>query len=204
VQPDPAERMIEITGAPERLKSLTIEQLDERHHAAIERLRVIYDYPDDPPQPLHSFYGVLAHSPDLFASYMDLGIAITAQCALPPRWRELLILRTGWLCGAPYQWGEHVLSARQLGLSQEEIERVTAGSSSPGWDERDRAILRAAEELHADAMIGDETWQCLTAFLDERQLLEVPMVVGHYHTTAYVQNALRVALNDYNPGLTAR
>lgn len=199
---DSARRMQEITGAPERLAGLPAERLDERHHAAIERLRVIYDYPEG--QPLHSFYAILAHSPDLFASYMDLGVAITAGCALPDRWRELLILRTGWLCGAPYQWGEHVISARQMGLLEEEVERVTFGSAADGWDERDRAVIRAAEELHADAMICEATWQALADFLDERQLLEVPIVVGHYHTTAYVQNALRIALTAHNPGLGAR
>jgi alkylhydroperoxidase family enzyme len=153
---------------------------------------------------LHSFYGILAHSPEFLAGYMDLGIAITAACALPGRSRELLILRTGWLCGAPYQWGEHVRIARDHSLSSDDIERVTHGSAAPGWTAQDRALLRAAEELHADAMIGDETWQALAQFLDQRQLLEVPIVVGHYHTTAFLQNAVRVALNDHNPGLSSR
>ena len=100
--------------------------------------------------------------------------------------------------------GEHVITARHAGLSQAEIERVTQGADAEEWDAQDGAILRAAEELHAGSMICDETWGALASFLDERQLLEVPMVVGHYHTTAYVQNSLRVALNDHNPGLSAR
>lgn len=194
--------MIEISGAPERLSCLAASHLDERHHAAIEQLRLMLDYPEG--QPLHSFYAILAHSPDLFATYMDFGVAIAMRTGLPTRWRELLILRTGWLCGAPYQWGEHVITAHQAGLTHAEIERVTIGADAEGLDTRDTAILRAAEELHASSMICDETWATLASFLDERQLLEVPMVVGHYHTTAYVQNALRVALNDHNPGLSAR
>ena len=198
----PADRTARITNAPERLAPLAAEDLDERHHAAIERLRVFYD--DDEGEPLHSFYGILAHSPEFFAGYMDLGIAITASCALPGRSRELLILRTGWLCGAPYQWGEHVRIARDHGLSSEDVERVVEGSAAAGWNDQDRALLSAAEELHADAMIADATWQALAQFLDQRQLLEVPIVVGHYHTTAFLQNAVRVALNGHNPGLSAR
>lgn len=185
-----------------RLSLLPGERLDDRHAAAIERLRLIYDYPEG--QPLDPFYAVLAHSPDFFAAFMDLGIAITASSAMPARLRELLILRTGWLCGAPYQWGEHVIASRALGLGKDEVERITLGSQAPGWDAQECAILRAAEELHADAMIGEETWRALAAFLDERQLLELPMIVGHYHTTAFVQNALRISLTAHNPGLAAR
>ncbi|MET1757177.1 carboxymuconolactone decarboxylase family protein [Novosphingobium sp. RD2P27] len=199
---EPAERMREITGGPERLPGLSAEHLDARHHAAIDRLGVLY--PDGTGEPLDSFYAMLAHSPDLFAGFMDLGVAIALNCALPARWREMLILRTGWLCGAPYQWGEHVLAARRAGLRDDEIERVTLGAAADGWNACERALLRAAEQLHARAMIDDETWEDLARFLDERQLLEVPLVVGHYHTTAFVQNALRARLTDYNPGLSAR
>lgn len=197
-----AERMREITGGPERLSGLSSEHLDARHHAAIDRLRVIY--PDGAGEPLDSFYAMLAHSPDFFAGFMDLGTAIALNCALQAPWRELVILRTGWLCGAPYQWGEHVLAARRVGLDDAAIERVTLGSGAPGWDDRQRALLQAAEELHAHAMIADETWALLADFLDARQLLELPLVVGHYHTTAFVQNALRARLTPHNPGLSAR
>ncbi|VWX47059.1 carboxymuconolactone decarboxylase family protein [Novosphingobium sp. 9U] len=199
-QRDLGERMAQITAGC-RLSALPADQLDARHHAAIERLRLIYDYPEG--LPLDPFYAVLAHSPEFFASYMDLGVAITAASALPARWRELLILRTGWLCGAPYQWGEHVISARSLGIDATDVERITLGSNAPGWNAEDEAILRAAEELHADAMIGEDTWSALAVFLDERQLLELPMIVGHYHTTAFVQNALRISLTAHNRGLTA-
>ena len=186
----------------ERLRPLSSELLDDRHRAVVERIKVLDKEPSGPQ--LHSFYGILAHSPAFFAGFMDLGIAIAASCALPTRWRELLVLRTAWLCAAPYAWGEHVVIARDHGLDADDIERVTMGSVAPEWNDEDRALLRAAEELHADATIEDATWQALARFLDERQLLEVPIVVGHYHTTAYLQNAVRVALNDYNPGLSSR
>src|SRR5262245_8389695 len=35
---------------------------------------------------------------------------------LPPRDRELLILRTAWLCRAAYEWGQHVVFGRDCGL----------------------------------------------------------------------------------------
>jgi alkylhydroperoxidase family enzyme len=123
---------------------------------------------------------------------------------LSPRDRELVVLRIGWLCKAPYEWGEHVKIGKRVGLTQEEIERATRGSTAPGWGEDDRAIVRAAEELHQDAMIADETWEVLSRRLDEQQLIELPLLVGQYQGLAYLQNALRLRLIPGNPGLSAR
>lgn len=142
--------------------------------------------------------------PDLFARQVDMGIQLLAHGALTPRDRELAILRIGWLCQAPYEWGEHVQVARKLGLTGEEIERITQGSAAAGWNEHEQAIVRATEELFEGAMISDATWATLAKRLDERQLIELPIVVGQYQTVAYYQNSLRLRLHEGNLGLRAR
>lgn len=142
--------------------------------------------------------------PDLFARQVDMGIQLLAQGALAPRDRELAILRMGWLCQAPYEWGEHVQVAHKLGLTPEDTERITCGSAAQGWTEHERAILKATEELFESAMISDATWATLAQRLDERQLIELPIVVGQYQTVAYYQNSLRLRLHEGNLGLRAR
>ncbi len=141
---------------------------------------------------------------ELFAVQTDVGIQLLARGTLSARDRELAILRIGWLCRAPYEWGEHVLVAKRIGIGSEEIERVTHGAGAEGWSAHERAILRAVEELFEDAMISDATWATLAATLDERQLIELPILVGQYQTVAYYQNALRLRLHNDNAGLTAR
>ena len=47
-------------------------------------------------------------------------------------------------------------------------------------------------------MIGDETWVALAGRYDDAQLIELPMLVGHYHMVAYTLNSLGVQLE---PGL---
>lgn len=203
MQWDAAERTGQVLGSGERLPFLQEDQLDERHFAGMEQLRVLYGYPED--MPLSPFFATLAHSPDFFAGYLDLGVTASVRSALPRRVRELAILRTGWLYGAPYLWGEHVHSARGKVLSSVEIERITQGADAPGWDGLDRAVLRAVEDLHGNAMISDDVWEGLAGLLDQRQLLELPILVGHYVMTAFVQNSLRTRLTEHNPdGLAAR
>jgi alkylhydroperoxidase family enzyme len=142
--------------------------------------------------------------PALFARQTDIGIQLLAHGTLPERDRELAILRIGWLCGAPYEWGEHVLIAKKVGITSAEIAATTIGSAAPDWNDHERAIVRAVEELHADAMISDATWAALAQRFDERQLIELPVVIGQYQTVAYYQNALRIPLHHDNPGLSAR
>ena len=196
---DVAARMEEVCGNPPRLEPLSGEALGQREMDVILRMRELTAYPVE--QPIHPFFSTLAHQPAFFEAYMQLGISAMASAALPPRTRELIILRTGWLCGAPYQFGEHVVTARKIGMTADEIERIKQGSSAEGWDEGDRAILEAAEELHGDAMISDATWATLAGLHSPRELIELMMIAGHYHLTAFIQNSLRFRLNDYNLGL---
>jgi len=142
--------------------------------------------------------------PRLFVRHADIGVQLLGHGALPARDRELAILRIGWLCQAPYEWGEHVLVAKKLGITSAEIERITEGSSAPSWNEHEQAILRATEELYEDAMISDATWATLAKRLDDRQLIELPILVGQYQAVAYYQNSLRLRLHDGNRGLKAR
>ncbi len=118
---------------------------------------------------------------------------------IPARDRELLILRTGWNCQAAYEWAQHVVIGLQEGLSEEQIDRVPAGPDAPGWEPFDACLLRAADELHADWCITDPTWTRLAERYDTAQLIELPMLVGHYHMVAMTLNSLGVQLDE---GLT--
>jgi len=198
---DVAERMRQVLGQPPRLDPVPDDALGGSGLALVERMRRITRFDRD--EPVHPFFLTLAHQPAFFEAFMEFGMTAMAACRLGKRERELVILRTGWLCGAPYQFGEHVVTAREIGMTGEEIERVKQGSHAAGWDERERALLRAAEELHADAMISDATWAVLAAWLEPPELIELPMIVGHYHLTAFLQNSLRFRLNPGREGLAA-
>ena len=123
---------------------------------------------------------------------------------LPPREREMIILRTAWLVRSPFEWGEHVAYGRKLGLSVEEIERITQGSSAKGWSEHDRAVLRGVEELTCDYAVSDATWATLARTWTEPQLMELPGVVGSYTLTAMIYNTLRFGMLKGNEGFRTR
>lgn len=148
---------------------------------------------------------VMCRVPGLWNALIDLTAELQgANSVLPPRDRKLAILRTGWLCQAPYEFGEHVKQAKRMGFASDEIERIIVGSTAPEWQPHERAILRAVEELHGNAMVSDETWRQLAEQLDEAQLIELLVLIGQFTATAYFQNSLRLALEKGNKGLLAR
>ena len=68
-----------------------------------------------------NIFATLAHHPKLMKRFLVFGNHVLGKSTLAPRDRELLILRTGWNCRAPYEWGQHVAVARGSGVTDDEI-----------------------------------------------------------------------------------
>jgi 4-carboxymuconolactone decarboxylase len=145
-----------------------------------------------------NIFTTLARHPELFKAWMQFASYLLISGKLPFADRELVILRTGYNCRAPYEWGQHVRIAVSGGIEREIVDRVAAGPDAPGWDDRQTLLLRAADELHADARISDATWGDLARHLDQQQLIELPMLIGQYHLVAFTLNSLGI---QPEPGL---
>jgi 4-carboxymuconolactone decarboxylase len=166
-----------------RIAPLPPEERDDRQRELVDALG----------QDLNIFTTLLRH-PRLFKRWSQFGgVLLTGQ--LPARDRELLILRTGHLCAAPYELHQHARIASEVGITDDEQARVAAGPDA-GWDDFDAALLRAADELHHDSRITDATWAVLASRYDERQLIEVCMVVGQYHLVSFTLNSLGVEIES--------
>lgn len=198
---DIEQRMKQVVGTEPRVHPLSADNLSSEQLAMIDAINAsINSVRDcDPPE----FFRTVIKHPALFRCQVEAG-TMYFRGTIPPRQRELAILRIGWLCQAPYEWGEHVEIAKRYGVVTEEIERVTQGSSAPGWSELEAAILSGVEELLGNHAMSDATWATLSASWSEEQLLEFPMLVGAYISTALQQNTLRMRLMPDNPGLTHR
>jgi 4-carboxymuconolactone decarboxylase len=149
----------------------------------------------------NNIFPTLARHEQLFRAWLPFGGFLLGRGVLGARERELLILRTGFNCSSDYEWGQHARIAEHIGISREEIARVAAGPDAPGWSPVDAALLRAANELHDDAKIADDTWAALAESHDDRGLLEIAMLVGHYHMVAFALNSAGVELDAGLDGL---
>lgn len=171
------------------------------------------DYDDDQAEvmtPLAGFRGrplnlfsTLVHHPKLLKRWRVFGTHVLMKSTLPPRDRELLILRTAWNCQAAYEWSHHAEIGREAALTDEQIRRVTLGPDAPGWTAHESALLSAADELHDRTTIGDETWEALAATYTVQQMLDLIFCVGQYHVVAMALNSLRVPMDEGAEGFPA-
>lgn len=187
-------------GRP-RITPLPPRQWPEEMRDAMAALRppqvrqAIPERRDDRPKALNSL-GTMARYPALARAYHTFNGHVLYATTLSARQRELLVLRVASLRHCRYEWAQHVVLARDVGLADEEIERVARGPEAPGWQALDRAMLTAADELVEGAKVSDATWSTLAAELDEHQLMDLVFTVGAYDVLAMAFESFGVELDD--------
>jgi 4-carboxymuconolactone decarboxylase len=145
-------------------------------------------------RPLNIFTTLVRH-PKLFKRWMVFGGHILSKSTLTPRDREILILRIGHLCQSVYEFHQHTRIGRDAGLDDADLKRLTqARGDAGGWNEREAILIRATDELHAQQMITDPTWQALRAHWNEKQLIDILFTVGQYMMVSMVLNTLGVQI----------
>jgi alkylhydroperoxidase family enzyme len=140
-------------------------------------------------------FATLAGNPNLLEAWLPFCRYLLRCPELGARRREMVILRTAWLCGAHYEWAQHVGFGLESGLSEDEI-RALSDTVGVEWTAEERALLDAVDELRARHTLSDATWNRLAAFLSIEQLIAVPMLVGQYMMLGGALNALGVAIDD--------
>ena len=145
--------------------------------------------------PTANIFLTLANHPGLMRRFMPFGGKLLMKGKLPARQRELVILRTAWLCRSDYEWGQHARIGREAGLTDEELPRIPTGA---GWSDTDALLLRATDELAGDHRLSDDTWAALAARFDDQQLIELTLLVGSYAMVAGMLNSVGV---EREPGV---
>lgn len=142
--------------------------------------------------PLH-IHQVLANHPALLRAWMPFRNYIVRESDLEPRLRELVILRTAFLCSVQYEWVHHVARGKAAGLTDAEIEQVRAGA---GVGPLEDLLLRAADECFHSQLVLPETRDALAAYLRPQQILDVLATVGVYMMMTLVLETFEVPLED--------
>ena len=143
---------------------------------------------------LPHLFTTMARHRSLFRAWLFFAGRLMPRGKLPRRETELVILRVAHLCDAPYERAHHERIGVRAGLSRDQIAALSIDDPpSSAFSERQRAIVTAVDELVSRHGLADATWDRLVGVgLSERQLIELPMLTGHYTMLAMTLNALRV------------
>ena len=137
-------------------------------------------------------FTTLARHRRLYRPWLRFARVLMPGGTLPRVDTELVILRVGHNCACGYELRQHERLASRAGLRPEQVAAAAIGVDAGCWTSRQALLLRAADELHADRTISDDLWADLAVEFTETQLIEIPMLVGHYEMLAMTLNSLRV------------
>jgi 4-carboxymuconolactone decarboxylase len=186
---------------PPRLSALTPKEIGDEGMAIVTELRAGVGLP---PADIPEFMATFLRHPELVRGHSQLALQLF-KGMLPVRDRELAILRTSWLCRSPFEWSEHVAVSKAVaGLGSDDVERVTQGPGAEAWDEHSRAVLQAVDDLHHNGVVSDDVWAALARQYTDKQLIELPILVGQYQGLCYLANSCRFRLSPGSAGLAAR
>ncbi len=125
---------------------------------------------------------------------------LMAESSLPPRLRELVILRIAWLNGCEYEWAQHYRFSKTVGLDDEVIAAVRRWQDSDRFEGAERAVLALTDTLWEGSQVGDELWERLVETLGGKQAaLEAAAVAGAWTMVAYLLKTAAVPLEEGQP-----
>lgn len=142
-------------------------------------------------------FTTLARHRGLFRGWLHFAGKMMPGGRLSRRETETVILRVAHTRGCEYEWQHHRALGKKAGVTDDEIERLQAAELD-GWTGRLAAILDAADELLRTDDLSDESWALLKRHLDEREAIELLLLVGHYRMLATALTTLRVPLDDHS------
>jgi alkylhydroperoxidase family enzyme len=134
---------------------------------------------------------LLANHPALAQTWLRYN-KVVGDGLVPPRLREIAILRVAWRYGSDYEWASHSAMSPQVGLTPEHLAAVKEGPEAALWSELERAVLRAADQMRQAGDVDEATWETLARGLDRPQLLELLFVIGSYAALSWILNVARL------------
>jgi AhpD family alkylhydroperoxidase len=131
----------------------------------------------------------LVRHPDLAEALLTVNTHLLLRSTLPPRLRELAILRVARRRDCEYQWTHHARLAAEAGLTEAEIEAAGRGEAA---DALELAVLDAVDELDDDSALSARTSAALGEHLDEHQRMDLVFTIGTYCMLAMAFNTFGV------------
>jgi len=172
--------------------------LIEKEQAPPE-VREIFQKIEDNGARILNLYKVAAHSPKVFLNLIRLGNSVIGRMELPPRLREIVILRVAKLTGSGYEWAQHTPVALEVGISQKQLDAISDWKSSSAFNNEERAVLihrRGSPER--DGYRPD--FNRLKNFFNEQTIVELTITIGYYGMLARLLVPLQVEVDESSAG----
>ncbi len=146
-----------------------------------------------------NLYRALAHAPDLLRAWIRFAWELRGHDRTSRRLRELMILRTALLHRSEYEWHQHVRMAREAGITDQEIEQLSAWQTTVAFKPGERAALALT-----DAIVAGSVPHAVSAEIDRHfdhaQRIELTVTAAFYSMVPRILDALGVPIEGHQTG----
>ncbi len=144
---------------------------------------------------LLNVYRLLLHNPALAETWFDHNSAVRWKTVLSGRLREIVIIRIAYLNGIDYVIAQHVPGlALAEGMTLAECEALKDWRATNVFDARERAALAYAEAMTLATSVPDDVFGEVRRHFDDREILELSVLIGTYIMHNRVMKALAIDL----------
>lgn len=145
-----------------------------------------------------NWWTVTALVPDAF-DHIAAGLQFyrSPDRQLSPVLRELAQLRTGWARGSQFVFSQHCKAARDVGLSDEQVDAIAHWQVADCWSTAQRAVLAYTDCLVLQGgRVPDGIVEALRAELSDVEVLELTYITTTYDMHAVISKALHLEFDD--------
>lgn len=158
-----------------------------------------------------NIFRTLAHAETAFRPALRVGGAVLTRLELDPVLRELAILTVAREAEAKYEWIQHVAMAKQVGVTDEQIEALAdpdrcssegadgrAVASAP-FDERQATAIDLAACVVRGPRVSSALWDRVRGRFSDREIVELMIAVGYYLMLARLMTVIEIDLDEPAP-----
>ncbi len=141
---------------------------------------------------------LLLHSPPVAEGWNALVGALRGGTTLAADLRELVVLRVAALAGARFAEVAHEPIARRTGLTDAHLRclRTDDPAADPVWTPVRAAVLAFTDASAGAVAVPDPVFAAVREHLDDRQVVELTVLVGGYSMVARFLVAMQVPPPD--------
>lgn len=147
--------------------------------------------------PLNVFR-MMANAPASFTALIDFAWSVLFQSELDAREREIAILRVARATRSNYEWEQHVVVAKGVGVSDDEIAAIARPEPGDALDRVGKLLCRVADEISLDVRLSDEALAAVLERYGRRQATELIMCVSYFNMVSRFLESTRTELEATN------
>lgn len=143
-----------------------------------------------------NIFRAVANTTASLKPFLEFAGSILLQSKFDRRLRELAILRIATITSSKYEWVQHERIGRIVGLSDDEIARVSVDGPVRGFDEETQLVLDAAEDITLNIRLRDDLLEALLDRYGRVQTTELVLCVSYFNLVSRFLESARVPLED--------